>query len=86
MNSKTGVQAVLRVNSSALDRLALIRAKMREAKAAREAARSVENLDIADSHWECFDECLSDLLDVLEAAEAEGDLAVYEATLQRWVA
>lgn len=83
MKSKTGVQAVLRVNSPALDRLALIRAMIHEAKSAREAARSIENLDIADGHWERFDQCLSGLLSTLEDADAEGDLAVYEAALRR---
>lgn len=67
----------------ALDRLALIRAMMHEAKSAREAARSVDNLDIADGHWERFDQCLSGLLSTLEDAEAEGDLAVYEAALRQ---
>ncbi len=69
----------------ALDRLALIRAMIHEAKSAREAARSTENLDIADGHWERFDQCMSGLLSTLEDADAEGDLAVYEATLRQYV-
>lgn len=88
MSSKTGLQVVRELASpahEALGRLDLIRAKMHEAKSAREAARSTENLDIADGHWERFDECLSELLATIEMADAKGDLAIYEATLGRFV-